>query len=133
MTDYAPTIMASAAFLTALAGLVRSFLNAAAIAKNTTTTQAIDKKTEVVAAHVNSQKTADMAKIESLQKQVSDLLVLLAEKKETAALLAQSAAISAMAGAGPSLPAEVKVINPPDEPVPTTSSVAPKAMLPSER
>lgn len=125
MTDTQLTIIVAA--IPATIAAISSLLNRGANARTEATVSKMDTKVEVVAAHVNSKATADNAKIEALQKQNADLLVLLAEKKETAALLAQSAAIvavvpTAVSGverAAPVEPVEVKIVNPPTEPVPT--------------
>lgn len=50
------------------------------------------RKTEVIEGHVNSEKTAAAGKIETLEKENSLLREMMADKKETAALLAQAAA-----------------------------------------
>lgn len=118
--DYSPTILAVATLVTALAAAISSFLNRGANARTERKTEETAAKVDVVAAHVNSKATADNAKIEALQKQNADLLVLLAEKKEVAALLAQSAAIVASApGTQPATPQPVVITNEPTDPVPT--------------
>lgn len=129
--DYSATILAVATLVTALAAAISSFLNRGANARTEKKTEETAAKVDVVAAHVNSKATADNAKIEALQKQNADLLVLLAERKETASLLAQSAAIVASAPASlpqaaPAAPTEVVVVNEPHDPVPTTATKPPK-------
>ena len=52
----------------------------------------VDAKADVITGHVNSAATAAAAKIDALQEEVKRLRDSLAERKETAALLAQAAA-----------------------------------------
>ncbi len=98
-TQFAMALAAVPPTIVALGGFILGIMNRSALAKNTQVTTEIDKKTEVVAAHVNSQKTKDNATIESQAKQIADLLAIIAEKKETAALLAQAAASAVPPGA----------------------------------
>lgn len=124
-TDYAPLVLAIATLVTALAAAISSFLNRGANARTEKKAEEIDKKVEVVAAHVNSAATEAKNMISALQKQVADLLALGAEKDKTAALLAQSAATTAATQAAVTpvpAPTEVVVVNEPHDPVPTTTA-----------
>lgn len=119
--DYSATILAVATLVTALAAAISSFLNRGANARTEKKAEEIDKKVEVVAAHVNSAATEAKNMISGLQKQVADLLASGAEKDKTAALLAQSTATVAatQALASEKEPQPVVITNEPHEPVPT--------------
>lgn len=127
-TDWPATILSIATLVTALAAAISSFRNWGANARTEKKMDAIAPKIEKVEAHVNSQKTADNAKIEAQAAEIKNLTGLLAERKATAELLAQSAAISAMVVQPPpasAVPAEVVVVNAPEDPVPTTTTRKP--------
>lgn len=89
-------------------GVAISAANAQAIA-------AVDSKAEVITGHVNSAATAAAAKIDALQRELEQLREMLADKKETAALLAQAAASTIKPD---ETPIPVIVTNEPDKPVP---------------
>jgi len=105
-TDYAPVILAAATLFTsivtgiiALGSWFASLKNKAVIekvsAKVETTSATVDK----VEVHVNSDAAAKLAKIESQALEIRNLTGLLAERKATAELLAQSDAIAKAAAA----------------------------------
>jgi hypothetical protein len=52
----------------------------------------VGAKADVISGHVNSAATASTAKIDAMQKQIDQLTRLLADSKQTAAVLAQSRA-----------------------------------------
>lgn len=65
---------------------------------------------------VNGSTTASATKMQALQKEIDDLKLRIASKDQTAALLAQTAAVKKEAP--PALPMDVIVKNEPDAPVP---------------
>lgn len=115
------------ALLVSVGGSVSSIIIASkqesAMQQNTQATQEISAKTDVIAGHVNSQATASVAKIEALLEKIAILEAIAADKKEIAALLAQSVSgkeeketLEAKA------PVEVEIVNKHESPVPVTES-----------
>lgn len=86
--------VAGVAFVTAVGVAIVNIITAAAAARQRQVqTDKIDetlRKTAVIEGHVNSEKTRAAGEIATLQKEVLLLRELMADKKETAALLAQS-------------------------------------------
>lgn len=87
--------VAAVAFVTAVGVAIVNIITAAGAARQRQEqTNKIDetlRKTAVIEGHVNSEKTRAAGEIATLQKEVLLLRELMADKKETAALLAQSA------------------------------------------
>lgn len=88
--------VAGVAFVTAVGVAIVNIITASAAARQRQVqTDKIDetlRKTAVIEGHVNSEKTRAAGEIATLEKEVLLLRELMADKKETAALLAQSAA-----------------------------------------
>lgn len=89
--------------------------------------QEVKEAVKEVHTIVNNKADVSAKKIDDLEKKVAELLAAMAEEKKTAALLAQSAATAAAthSAAAPTAPTEVLVINPPQDPVPTTTTKKP--------
>jgi len=92
--------------ITAIAGAIVSIITAIRVtavqsltATNTSTVLEVAKSTAKIEGHVNSEKTASEGREHALRKENDLLREMLAERKSTAALLAQSTAISSGAGA----------------------------------
>lgn len=126
MSDTQLTIILTAvpATLVALGTLVATILNGLKSAERSVKVSEAVKEVHTI---VNSKADASAKKIEVLQNQVTELLAVMAEKKETAALLAQAAASHAPAekvlSATPA-PTPVVVMNTPKEPLPVEDVAA---------
>lgn len=114
MTDQQLTIIVSgiaptmAALGTLIAIIMSNF-------KSTKERKEVKEAVKEVHTIVNNKADVAARKIEGLEKQVAELLARMAEKKETAALLAQAAARHTPS---PTEPAPVVVMNTPKEPLP---------------
>lgn len=79
---------------------------------NTALTVEVSAQAEVIERHVNSAAASSAAKIDELQRQVSDMRAQLAENKERAALLAQAVATApataALVAAAAALPPAIE-------------------------
>lgn len=122
MTDTQLTIVLAGIppTLVALGTLVATIINGF---KSAQRGEKVEQGLKEVHGIVNSKSDKSDKKIEALETRVADLMALLAEKKETASLLAQASAIHT-SPAAPEVPApvEVVVVNEPHDPVPTTTS-----------
>ena len=95
-TEITTLVVAATAFITSAFTGVVSVLTVLRTAKKVDT---IDAKADVITGHVNSAAAASAAKIDGLQKELLLMRESLAERKETAALLAQGVATAATAEA----------------------------------
>lgn len=88
--------VAAVAFVTAVGVAIVNIITASAAARQrqeqTSKIEETLRKTAVIEGHVNSEKTRAAGEIATLQKEVLLLRELMADKKETASLLAQSVA-----------------------------------------
>lgn len=82
--------MGIAQVITALGILIIGVISAL----NSKTISTVKEKTVAIEAHVNSEKTADLLKIEYLQRENNLKQKMLEEKDKVAQLLAQSAAVA---------------------------------------
>jgi hypothetical protein len=94
-TELTAMIVAVGALITAIGTVWVNIITARSVAEKVT--HSIDKideisaKSDVIAGHVNSAATGQTVKIEALQSEVTRLTANLADQKQAAALLAQSA------------------------------------------
>lgn len=100
--------VAAVAFVTAVGVAIVNIITASAAARQRQEqTNKIDetlRKTAVIEGHVNSEKTRAAGEIATLQKEVLLLRELMADKKETASLLAQSVAQTNSPATSPAAP-----------------------------
>lgn len=97
--------VAAVAFVTAVGVAIVNIITASAAARQrqeqTSKIEETLRKTAVIEGHVNSEKTRAAGEIATLQKEVLLLRELMADKKETASLLAQSVAQTHLPAASP--------------------------------
>lgn len=86
--------------------------------KNTKKLESVETEAKVITAHVNSAASADAAKIDALEKEIVGLKAQASERREIAALLAQS--VSFRQEKQTITP--VEVINKENNPVPITET-----------
>lgn len=122
--------IAGAALITAIGGQIVNIIVASKttrkVEKVEATLEEVKTKAEVIVGHVNSEKTAAQGREATLEAENVLLRQIIAEKKETAMLLAQAVATTQPAAPAPApstapLPLEMKIVNPPDDPANVTN------------
>lgn len=118
--------IAGAALITAIGGQIVNIIVAWKTTKKVeevkATVEEVKTKAEVIVGHVNSEKTAAQGREATLEAENVLLRQIIAEKKETAMLLAQSVATTLPAASAPAPPpVEMKIVNTPEDPANVTN------------
>lgn len=104
------------AFGAMVINIIAAIRQGSAMKENTQLTREISKEASVIAGHVNSRATADVAKIGALEHEVAILERSASTNREIASLLAQSKVQQ------PGEPTPVEIVNKPSAPVPVTEA-----------